>query len=80
MSEKRYRCIKEFQIPLYDSETDGWTDEEMAIKKDSVWSEDNGTKIIDGEIRLENDNTGEWIEITKERLDECFEEIESEKI
>ena len=70
-----YECIKGFLIEVCDE--DGFTieNEYMDIDKGTIWyiPEDKDYRFIDGEVRLENDT--EWIEITKEHLEEYFKLI-----
>ena len=70
-----YECIKGFSIEVCGE--DGFTieNEYMDIDKGTIWyiPEDEDYRFIDGEIRLEND--AEWIEITKEHLEEYFKLI-----
>ena len=71
-----YECIKGFSIEVCDE--DGFTieNEYMDIDKGTIWyiPEDEDYRFIDGEVRLENDDA-EWIEITKEHLEEYFKLI-----
>ena len=73
MSEKHYRCIKKFYVPLCDN--DGYELEsgemvsvdvgETFYRSDTAWMSD---------VRLENDCS--WVEISEERFSECFEVVE----
>ena len=71
-----YECIKGFLIEVCDE--DGFTieNEYMDIDKGTIWyiPEDKDYRFIGGEVRLENDDA-EWIEITKEHLEEHFKLI-----
>lgn len=72
MSEKRYRCIKEFYVPLCDN--DGCEVEggemvsvdvgETFYRSDVTWMND---------VRLEHDNT--WVEISEETFNGHFVEV-----
>lgn len=69
----KYKCIKPFMLDTYDN--DGfYTDGYMEIKTGEVYEVGN-EKIIDGEIHLDGVNVNRWIEISKETLDEYFEEV-----
>ncbi|MGL4108344.1 hypothetical protein [Clostridium sp. LP20] len=75
-NDKVYKCIKGFLIEVCDG--DGFTveDEYIEIENGSIWftPEDKDYRFIGGEIRLES-NDVEWIEITKEHLEEYFKEV-----
>ena len=68
----KYKCINEFYVEIYDEE---WmpTGEYGTIHTGTVWELDEYTNNIGGEVHLDNDD-GEWIEISREILEECFEE------
>lgn len=69
----KYRCINEFYIEIYD---EGWmpTGEYRTISAGTVWELDESTNNIGGDVHLDNDDEG-WIEISREKLEECFEEV-----
>lgn len=69
----KYRCINEFYIEIYD---EGWmpTGEYRTIPADTVWELDESTNNIGGDVHLDNDDEG-WIEISRDTLEECFEEV-----
>lgn len=72
----KYKCIKPFALDTYDG--DGfYIDEYMEIIKAGEIYEVGNEKIIDGEIHLDGVNVNRWIEISKETLDEYFEEVEA---
>lgn len=71
---KKYKCIQEFYIEIYD-DYGASTDKYMTIDKESIWYESNACKFIGGEVRLENyENNSKftWIEISKESLERYF--------
>lgn len=72
-----YKCIKGFSLEVCDD--DGFTidNEYMNVNKGTVWNipENKNYRLIDGEVRLENDKLG-WIEITRETLKNNFELIQ----
>lgn len=71
----KYKCTKPFMLDAYDN--DGfYTDGYMEIKAGEIYEVGN-EKIIDGEIHLDGVNVNRWIEISKETLDEYFEEVEA---
>jgi hypothetical protein len=72
---KKYKCISGFTVSICNG--DGFeTDEQMIIETDTFWytPEDENYRLVGGEVRLESDEIG-WIEISKETLKECFEEV-----
>lgn len=71
----RYKCISPFSLEKYDG--DGfWTGEHMGVEPGEVY-ETRDRDIIGGEIHLDGINVNRWIEISKETLDEYFEEVEA---
>ena len=75
-----YKCIKGFSLEKCDD--DGFTieGEYETVEEGSIWNipKDEGYRFIGGEIRLESDNLS-WIEIAKEHLEKCFEEVISKE-
>ena len=69
-----YKCIKGFSLKLYDDNGFIVENEYMNINKGSIWyiPEDEDYRLIDGEVRLENEEM-DWIEITKETFKNNFE-------
>ena len=69
-----YKCIKGFSLKLYDDNGFIVENEYMNINKGSIWyiPEDEDYRLIDGEVRLENEKM-DWIEITKETFKNNFE-------
>ena len=75
MAEKRYRCIKEFYVPLCDDdgcEVDGG--EMVPVEIGEMFRRSDVTWIND--VRLEGvENTYTWLEISEETFGKCFEEV-----
>lgn len=71
-----YECIKGFLMEVCDGNGFTIENEYMDINKGTIWyiPEDKDYRFIGGEVRLENDDA-EWIEITKEHLEEYFKLI-----
>lgn len=69
----KYKCINEFYIEIYD-ENCMPTGEYRTIPADTVWELDEYTNNIGGEVRITNDDM-EWVEIPRDTLEECFEEV-----
>lgn len=76
---RTYECIKPFNIPYYDIETDSYDESQFYdIEVGSVWQRDDDLSgsYTGADIHLDGDNG--WIEISEEQLEKCFELIESE--
>ncbi len=70
----RYKCISPFYLEKCDG--DGfWIGEYMEVESGEIY-ETGDRDIIGGEIHLNGVNVNRWIEISKETLDEYFEEVE----
>ena len=73
-----YRCIEEFELPGID-EHGGTTDNYSLICCDSLWKLSNRSSLTGADIVLDSldyqERRGEfsYIEITKDRLESCFE-------
>ena len=73
---KRYKCKKPFCVEKYDD--DGFLIENsgVVIDEGKIYElEESGYTIIGGEVHLDSVDDGSWLEITKERLEEYFEEL-----
>lgn len=69
-----YKCIKSFSVPSYNN--NGFVDENnyLVIEEGTIWTlEQSGVSIIGGELHLDNVETMEWIEISKDDLEKHFE-------
>ena len=75
-----YKCIKGFSLEKRDDNGFTTEGEYLEVEKDSVWHipVDEDYRFLGGEIRLENDELA-WIELPKESLDKCFEEVISKE-
>ena len=74
MEDRIFECKKEFGVSKWDNDNDCFSDEIMTIEKGSVWECSGYGYICGGEVRLINDD-GEWLELSKETLDEYFTDI-----
>ena len=74
---KEYECIKPFSVTYYDTETDSYDESQFYdIEAGSVWEredDDLSGSYTGTDIHLDGDNG--WIEISEERLKECFKEV-----
>lgn len=71
----RYRCIKGFAVDTYDC--DGFLIENSArlIEEGEIYTiDESGSTIIGGEVHLDRED-GSWLEVSRDRLKEYFEEI-----
>ena len=73
--EKRYRCIKEFSVPLCDEDGCAVESGEMVpVEVGETFYRSTVTWMCD--VRLECvDNHYAWLEISEETFKECFEEV-----
>lgn len=72
---KQYKCKKSFCVEKYDD--DGFLIENsgVVIDKGKIYElDDSGHTMIGGEIHLDSIDDGSWLEITKEDLEEYFDE------
>lgn len=67
-----YRCNKPFIVPMYDD--DGYLDENenVYVRQGSVWEKTWEDKEVLKMVHLEDRATGDWLEISVDRLRECF--------
>lgn len=76
--KKAYECIKGFSIEKCDDNGFTLDNQYEEIERASLWftpEEDENYRFIGGEVRLESADSNQWIEISKEHLDEYFQEI-----
>lgn len=76
---KLYRCNKTFTLPMYDDDGNMIENERFSVIRGTVWERSDEENLLGGEIHLENRITDEWIEITKERLNEYFSPKDGEQ-
>lgn len=77
---KRYKCIKSFCVDNYDA--DGFLIENSStvIEEGKIYElDESGYMMIGGSdhVHLDAVDDGSWLEITKEHLKECFDEVEA---
>ncbi|MFR1834227.1 MAG: hypothetical protein ACLSX5_13885 [Lachnospiraceae bacterium] len=73
---KRYKCKKPFCVEKYDA--DGFLIENsgVVIDEGKIYElEESGYTIIGGEVHLDSVDDSSWLEITKECLEEYFDEL-----
>jgi hypothetical protein len=72
-----YKCVVDFELECFDE--DGRScDAIMIVEVGSIWEVDLGDKLIDGENRLINNTTNQWIEISDEVLEGYFVKLKQE--
>lgn len=75
---KKYKCISEMQVEKCDDNGFIIENEYFYVEKGSIWEWDNEFRHDENMIRLDKvseKNIYSWIEIPKDTLEECFEEI-----
>mgnify|MGYP001018320666 CR=1 FL=1 len=70
----KYKCIKSFEVERYDDD-DCWTEDYQAVEVGSVW-EETSNNYIGGELHLEAVEGLRWLEISRETLNQYFEEVQ----
>lgn len=74
--DKIYRCKEEFYVEKYDENGNLLENEGMLIVEGGYWlSDESGSTIIGGEVHLDSLDGKSWLELTKETLNERFEEV-----
>lgn len=74
----KYRCKKSFVVDEYDGDGFLIENSQTVIEEGSIYELGKNGTIIGGEIHLDNIEDGSWLEITKEALEEYFEEVKDE--
>lgn len=73
---KQYKCKKPFCVEKYDDDGFVIENDDVVIDKGKIYElDESGNTIIGGEVHLGSVDDGSWLEITKERLEEYFEEL-----
>lgn len=75
---KRYKCKKPFCVDKYDDDGFLVENDSIVIEEGTIYeSDESGHMMIGGEdhVHLYSVEGGSWVEITKECLEEYFEEI-----
>lgn len=76
MDAKKYRCIKPFTVDNYDENGCWEENNSTVVETGSLFTlDDSGITIIGGEVHLDEVDSYRWLEITRERLNEYFEEV-----
>lgn len=73
---KRYKCKKPFCVEKYDDDGFLIENDVVVIDKGKIYEfDESGNTIIGGEVHLDSFDDGSWLEITKEHLEEYFDEL-----
>ncbi|MCI8409963.1 MAG: hypothetical protein HFJ09_11960 [Lachnospiraceae bacterium] len=72
----RYRCKKSFVVDERDADGFLIENRQMIIEKGSIYELDENSSILGLEVHLDSIENNSWLEITKEALEEYFEEVE----
>lgn len=76
---KRYKCKKSFCVDNYDADGFLIENSSIVIEEGKVYElDESGSTIIGGEVHLDSIDNNSWLEVSKERLEEFFEEVEAE--
>ena len=72
-----YKCKKELCVQKYDEDGFLIENEFFTVQKDSIWEQDVHQMLIGGKehVHLDNVKNTQWIEITFDILEECFEPL-----
>lgn len=73
---KQYKCKKSFCVDKYDDYGFLIENSDVVIDKGKIYElDESGSTIVGGEVHLDSVDDGSWLEITKEHLEEYFEEL-----
>lgn len=76
---KRYKCKKSFCVDNYDADGFLIENSSIVIEIGKVYElDESGSTIIGGEVHLDSIDNNSWLEVSKEHLEEFFEEVEAE--
>lgn len=76
---KKYRCKKSFVVDCYDADGFLIEGETVEIAEGKVYvRDDSGFSIIGGQVHLDAEDDGSWIEVSLDTLMEYFEEVNEE--
>lgn len=71
---KKFRCKKSFSLPAYDENCEEVWGKEVKIELGQIYTlDESGSTFISAEIHLDGEK--DWIEISKQTLEEYFEQI-----
>ena len=74
---RTYKCIKPFSVCYYNIETDDYDESQSYdVELGSIWEreeDDLSGSYTGADIHLDGDNG--WLEVSEEKLVECFKEL-----
>lgn len=73
---KKYECIKPFNVPIYDTETDSYDESRFYVEVGSLWQREDDNLFVSytgADVHLDGDNG--WVEVSEEDLRELFKEL-----
>lgn len=71
----KYQCVDSFEVEKYDDAFD--ESESITIMAGTIWERDmSDDRIIGGDIKLDNPETGDWLEIPFGTFLECFRRVD----
>lgn len=74
---KEYECIKPFNVPIYDTETDSYDESRFYVEVGSLWQREDddlfSNSYTGADVHLDGDYG--WVEVSEETLRECFKEL-----
>ena len=74
---RAYKCIKPFSVCYYDIEIDDYDESQSYdVELGSIWEreeDDLSGSYTGADIHLDGDNG--WLEVSEEKLIECFKEL-----
>ena len=66
-----YRCTKSFALPYFDEDGHECEDKKCYVEKGDIFRR-TSANYLGCEVHLEQEPLGNWIEISKAKLAECF--------
>ena len=77
---KKYKCKKSFCVDKYDGDGFLIENSSILIEEGTIYELDESGHMVIGRkdhVHLDSVDNGSWLEITKEHLNEYFEEVEA---
>lgn len=73
---KEYECIKPFNVPIYDTETDSYIESRFYVEIGSLWQREDDNlfgSYTGADVHLDGDYG--WVEVSEEELRKYFKEL-----
>ena len=72
----KYRCKRKFVVDCYDADGYLIENEQKVVEEGAVYDlDESGITVICGEIHLDGEDDGSWLEVSNETFAEFFEEV-----